>query len=78
MRHSHHDYWPRRGRLATDPKRGKVGGVYAGLTRHFKGQAVFFRVGAVAALFLAPTLTLTAYVIAWLLLDKVPAGRRRW
>lgn len=78
MRHSDHDYWPRRRRLATDPATGKVGGVCAGLARYFDRQTVFFRIGAVAGLFLAPTMTLTAYLIAWFLLDKVPSRRRRW
>ena len=78
MRHDDHRYWPRRSRLATDPTCGKVGGVCAGLARYFDGQAVFFRIAAVAGLFIAPTMTLTAYGIAWLLLDKVPSRRRRW
>ena len=78
MRDYEQSYWPRRRRLATDPARGKVGGVCAGLARYFRGQPVFFRIGAVLGLFVAPGVTLTAYIIAWLLLDKIPSRRRYW
>jgi len=77
MRHSDHESClPRRRRLATDPARGKVGGVCAGLARYMGGQAVFFRIAAVLGLFTMPGVTVTAYLAAWPLLDKIPSRRR--
>ena len=55
-----------------------MGGVCAGLARYMGGQAVFFRIAAVLGLFTMPGVTVTAYLAAWPLLDKIPSRRRYW
>ncbi|WP_194755746.1 envelope stress response membrane protein PspC [Aliidiomarina indica] len=56
--------------LLRDPKRGKIGGVCAGLARHFGWELWVVRIIAVTALVLASKVTLVAYIIAWVVLDK--------
>ncbi|RUO38261.1 envelope stress response membrane protein PspC [Aliidiomarina shirensis] len=60
----------RKRELRRDEKRGKVGGVCAGIANYFGWELWVIRIIAVTALILATKVTLVAYVIAWLVLDK--------
>ncbi len=59
-----------RRRLGLDSREGIVGGVCAGLARYLGCDVSFVRVaGLVSALFFTK-LTIAAYLIAWLVLDR--------
>ncbi|EGN75713.1 phage shock protein C [Idiomarina sp. A28L] len=60
----------RKKELRRDDKRGKVGGVCAGIANYFGWELWVIRIIAVTALILASKVTLVAYVIAWVVLDK--------
>lgn len=60
----------RKKELRRDEKRGRVGGVCAGLANYFGWELWVIRIIAVTALILATKVTLVAYVIAWIVLDK--------
>ena len=59
-------------RLYRDPKRGKVGGVCAGLARYFGVEIWVVRCLAVTGLIFAGSIVAPAYLIAWAVLDKAP------
>lgn len=56
--------------LAKDPIGRKLGGVCAGIARWLDVSTFFVRLVAVAALFVAPQVTLIAYGLAWFILDE--------
>ncbi|RUO36405.1 envelope stress response membrane protein PspC [Aliidiomarina sanyensis] len=60
--------------LMRDPVEGKIAGVCAGLAKHFGWELWVVRIVAITALILASKITLTAYIIAWIVLDKAPEG----
>ncbi|MCB1646590.1 MAG: PspC domain-containing protein [Pseudomonadales bacterium] len=76
MRRSHYhrydDFEERhyRRRLYLDPRNGKICGVCAGLARYFDTSVVFTRCIALAGIFVIPHITVPAYFIAYLVLDK--------
>ena len=55
--------------LARDAANGKLGGVCAGLARHFDLEVFWLRVATVLAALWMPQLMLIGYAIAWLALD---------
>lgn len=57
-----------RQRLARDRRAGWLGGVCAGVARHFKTEPAFLRVGFVVICFFAWKLAVATYVVAWILL----------
>ncbi|RUO25792.1 envelope stress response membrane protein PspC [Aliidiomarina minuta] len=56
-----------------DTRRGKVGGVCAGIARYFGWEVWVVRVVAITALILMGKLTFIAYIAAWIIFDKEPA-----
>lgn len=62
----------RRG-LYRDSRRGKIAGVCAGLADYFGVELWIMRLLAVSGLIFAGFITVTAYLAAWLLLDKRPS-----
>jgi phage shock protein C len=71
-RHRHSDRFDdiRHDSLRLDPGNRKIGGVCAGLGRYLDIQTVFVRVAAVLGLIIVPHVTLTAYVLMYLVLDS--------
>jgi phage shock protein C len=61
-------------RLALDRRSGMLLGVCAGLARYLRVDALWVRVGAVAAAVFVTKLAVAAYVIAWLVLDDRNGG----
>lgn len=59
-------------KLYRDPNRGKVGGVCAGIANYFGWEVWLVRIIAVTALIFLSKFTFVAYIIAWLVLDKMP------
>ena len=57
-----------RERLARDTRAGWLGGVCAGIARHFNTDPAFFRVGFVVACVFTWKLAVATYVVAWILL----------
>ncbi len=57
-----------RERLARDRRAGWLGGVCAGVARHFKTEPAFFRVGFVVVCCFAWKVAVVTYVVAWILL----------
>lgn len=62
----------RKKELLRDEKRGKLGGVCAGIANYFGWELWVIRIIAVTALILATKVTIVAYCIAWIVLDKAP------
>ncbi|WP_157981227.1 envelope stress response membrane protein PspC [Aliidiomarina iranensis] len=60
----------RKKELRRDEKRGKIGGVCAGIANYFGWELWVIRIIAVTALILASKVTFVAYLIAWIVLDK--------
>lgn len=58
--------------LYRDKRNGKLGGVCAGIARHFGIEPWLVRVLAVTCLIFTSFLTLIFYIAAWLLLDDKP------
>lgn len=59
-------------RLYRDPKRGRVGGVCAGLARYFGVEIWVVRCLAVTGIIFGSSIVVPAYLIAWAVLDKAP------
>lgn len=59
-------------RFLRDTENGKIGGVCAGLAAYFGWEVWIIRIVAVTALIFASKVTLVAYVVAWIVIDKVP------
>lgn len=59
-------------RLYRDPKRGKIGGVCAGLARYFGFETWVVRCMALTGLIFMGSIVVPAYLIAWVVLEKVP------
>lgn len=57
-----------RQRLARDQRAGWLGGVCAGIARHFNTDPAFFRVGFVVACVFTWKVAVVTYVVAWILL----------
>lgn len=57
-----------------DTRRGKIGGVCAGIARYFGWEVWVVRVIAITALILMSKFTFIAYIAAWIILDKEPAN----
>ncbi len=63
--------------LYRDPKKGKLGGVCAGLAEYFGVEIWLVRILAVSAFLLGLGFFATiAYIAAWLILDKMPPQRK--
>ena len=60
--------------LYRDPQQGKIAGVCAGLADYFGLETWIVRLLAISGLIFAGFITFTAYVAAWLLLDKKPVA----
>lgn len=56
-------------KLGKDPFHKKLGGVCAGFARYLDVEPLFVRIIALVALCIAPTATLLAYGIAYVVLD---------
>ena len=70
-------------KLYRDPQRGKIGGVCAGIAAYYGAEPWVVRCIAVTGLLFLPSIVFPAYVIAYFLMDKPPAGngevhRRRY
>lgn len=63
-----------RKQLYREPVHGKIAGVCAGIARYFGWEVWVVRIAAVTCLLLMTSVTLTAYIVAWLILDKAPSG----
>ena len=59
-------------RLYRDPRRGKIGGVCAGLARYFGLETWVVRCMALTGLIFMGSIVVPAYLIAWVVLEKVP------
>ncbi len=59
-------------RLYRDPRRGKIGGVCAGLARYFGLEMWVVRCMALTGLIFMGSIVVPAYLIAWVVLEKVP------
>lgn len=59
-------------RLYRDPRRGKIGGVCAGLARYFGLETWVVRCIALTGLIFMGSIVVPAYLIAWVVLEKVP------
>ena len=59
-----------RRRIRLDRKEGWIAGVCAGLANYFDTDPAFVRVAAIISALFLPKLTISAYLIAWLLLDN--------
>ena len=57
-----------RQRLARETRSGWLGGVCAGIARHFNTDPAFIRVGFVVACVFAWKVVVVTYVVAWILL----------
>lgn len=57
-----------------DTRRGKIGGVCAGIARYFGWEVWVVRVVAITALILMSKLTFIAYIAAWIIFDKEPVS----
>ena len=62
-------YRRHRGPLRLDPTRSWIGGVCAGIARHFGTDPVFVRFAVVMSGFVFPTVVMVGYVTAWILLS---------
>ncbi len=70
-------------KLYRDPQRGKIGGVCAGIAAYYGAEPWVARCIAVTGLLFLPSIVFPAYVIAFFLMEKPPAGngevhRRRY
>ena len=65
-------------RLMRDLDQAVLGGVCAGLARHFDLDALFVRLATVIAGLMMPKLVVIAYVVAWLVLDSRPVDGARY
>ncbi len=72
MRHTHRY---NRQRLQRDVSRRKIAGVCAGIAHYLDVQPVFCRIATVISFLFVPTITLTAYGLLWLVLDREPHWR---
>lgn len=59
-------------RVYRDPKRGKLGGVCAGLARYFGVETWVVRCMALTGVIFMGSIVVPAYLIAWAVLEKVP------
>ncbi|MGA0839245.1 MAG: PspC domain-containing protein [Pseudomonadales bacterium] len=57
-------------RLRLDPRRRRIAGVCAGIARYFDLETWVVRLAAITLLIFLPSITLPAYLIAWLLLER--------
>jgi len=53
-----------------DKRNGWIAGVCAGIARRMRIDTAFVRVAAIISALFLPKLTIAAYLIAWLVLDK--------
>lgn len=58
-----------RRRIRLDRKEGWIAGVCAGLANYFDTDPAFVRVATIISALFLPKLTISAYLIAWLVLD---------
>jgi len=57
-------------RLRLDPSRRRIGVVCAGIARYFDLETWVLRLAAITLLIFLPSVTLPAYLIAWLVLER--------
>ncbi len=62
-------------RLYRDHRNGKVAGVCAGLAEYFGWEVWIIRIIFVTTLIFSSSVTLVAYIVAWVVLDKKPAEK---
>ncbi len=65
-----------RGHLALDHARRWIGGVCAGFASYFGIDPALIRVGAVITGLFFPKIVISAYLVAWLVLDRRKPGPR--
>ena len=65
-------------RITRDIGQAVLGGVCAGLARHFDLDPLFVRLATVIAGLMMPKLVVIAYVVAWLALDGRPLDGTRF
>jgi phage shock protein C len=71
--HGDHSLPPRTRRLYRDPRRGKIGGVCAGIAAYYGVEPWVVRCIAVTGLLFFPSIVFPAYWIAYFLMDRPPA-----
>lgn len=59
-----------RSRITLDPRNGWIAGVCAGVANFLATDPAFVRVAVVVSALFFPKLTIAAYLVAWLVLDR--------
>jgi len=62
-------------RLRLDDHHGWLAGVCAGIARRLGTDVAYVRVAAVISLLFFPKVSIAAYLIAWVVLDRDPSRR---